>query len=259
MISRLSVGAADEGMPETMLTETLERVRNHPWWRARARLALAVLRVHGILPPANIIDVGCGWGITLDALEAARYETVGLDISGQILERIDKPERRLVQADLRQPLTALGGKSDALLLLDVLEHVEDDQEVMRNCAELLKPGGLAVVSVPARPDLFSEFDEIQGHRRRYVPDRLAAAFVNTGLEVRKVFWWGQWMVPLFARRKKDHQNNPGGASKTYADYLKLPPWPIPLIMNLVYTWEQPRALRGKLRTGTSLLAVAARS
>jgi SAM-dependent methyltransferase len=258
MIQTLTEGAVDEGMPEEMLTETLERVRRHPWWMARTKLALAVLRQNGISAPAAVADVGCGWGITLDALEAAGYKAIGLDISHKILERIDRPARRLIQADLRQPLTGLTIQADALLLLDVIEHVDDDQQVLRYSAQLLRPGGLAVVSVPARPDLFSEFDEIQGHRRRYLPDRLRSAFANTGLEILQVFWWGQWMVPLLCRRQRTSTTGQAASAKTYSDYLRLPPWPGPLVMKAFYAWEQRRAMAGKVRTGTSLFAVGSR-
>jgi SAM-dependent methyltransferase len=259
MIETLSQGLADEGMPEQMLTETLMRVRSHPWWIARARLALEVLRRNGIVPPATVIDVGCGWGVTLDCLEAAGYTSVGVDISRKILERIDRSARHLIEADLRKPLSPLAGKADAILLLDVIEHVDDDRQVVGNCAQLLKPCGLAVVSVPARPDLFSEFDQIQGHRRQYLPEDLERALSNTGMTVQQVFWWGEWMVPLLRRRRKSTSSESGAAARTYADYLRLPPWPGPWLMRLAYLWEQPRTLLGRLRTGTSLFAIARRS
>jgi SAM-dependent methyltransferase len=256
MITTWSKGPADEGMPEQMLTETLEKVRRHPWWHARSKLALAVLRQNKVLPPGTVIDIGCGWGVNLTALESGGYHVTGLDISRQILERIDQPVRRLVEADLNQPLPAGPGTFDALFALDVIEHVDHDQQVIGRCAQLLRPGGLAVVSVPARPDLYSEFDAIQGHRRRYLPDTLQQAFANTQLAVRKIFWWGQWMVPLLQRRPKTPATKSSNGAARYSDYLRLPPWPGPLVMKLAYTWEQSRALRGKLHTGTSLFAVA---
>jgi SAM-dependent methyltransferase len=253
-----SKGPADLGMPEQMLTETLQKVRQHPWWHARSKLALAVLRQYGVSSTGAVIDIGCGWGINLDGLESARYSATGLDISRQILQRIDRPERRLVEADLNQPFPEGAGTFDALLALDVIEHVDDDAQVIRRCALLLRPGGIADVSVPARPDLFSEFDRIQGHRRRYLPDRLEQAFAGSSLKVRKIFWWGQWMVPLLSRRRKTSGKDGQDSTATYADYLRLPLWPAPLIMKFLYRWEQPRALRGALHTGTSLFAVAAR-
>ena len=54
------------------------------------------------MPSADVADVGCGWGVNLDALEEAGYTVRGLDISRQVLERIDRPSRRLIEADLNQ-------------------------------------------------------------------------------------------------------------------------------------------------------------
>jgi hypothetical protein len=121
--------------------------------------------------------------------------------------------------------------------------------------QLLLPGGVAVVSVPARPDLFSEFDRIQGHRRRYLPDSLRAAFADSGLRVSQIFWWGAWMVPIL-RRMRSVNCGGGKHAKTYTEYLRLPWWPLPLAMELLYALEQPIAMSGKLVTGTSLFAVA---
>lgn len=258
MILTWSSGPADDNMPEAILVDTLEKVRRHPWWAARAKLALAVLRKNGVVPPGSVIDVGCGWGINLEALERARYRVVGLDISRRILELLDRPTRRLVEADLNQPLPESGSLNDGLLALDVIEHLDDDRSVVRRFAELVRPGGLAVVSVPALPELFSEFDRIQGHRRRYVPETLRAAFEGSGLTVREIFWWGAWMVPVLRRMRLREGQNRQTTSKTYADYLRLPPWPAPLVMKLAYAWDHGRALRGRLRSGTSLFAVAVR-
>jgi SAM-dependent methyltransferase len=248
----------DEGMPESLLVETLQKVRRHPWWQARARLALAALRSRRILPPARVLDVGCGWGVNLLALESAGYTATGLDISRQILELIDCPNRRLIEADLTQELPQQRDSADAVLVLDVIEHVDDDSSFLRSIAQLLPPAGVAVVSVPARPDLFSEFDRIQGHHRRYLPDSLRAAFAGSGLEVTQLFWWGAWMVPVLRWMRRANRITAADNAKIYAEYLRLPRWPLPLMMKLLHAWEQPRAMSGKLATGTSLFVIAER-
>ena len=121
------------------------------------------------------------------------------------------------------------------------------------------PGGYVIVSVPARPELFSEFDTIQGHRRRYLPTNLASAFQVANLELVQIFWWGAWMVPLLRRWRVRSRALPGETTaQTYRHYLQLPPWPVPLAMDVAYAIEQPRALAGKLHNGTSLFAVARR-
>jgi len=255
MITVWSRGVADDNMPEQMLLDTIEKVRRHPWYAARARLVLAVLKRHGVAPPAKVVDVGCGWGVTLDVLEAAGYGACGLDISRQILERIDRPNRQLIEADLNQKLPPEAGINDGLLSLDVIEHIDDDVGTVKRMAPLLRPGGIAVISVPALPELYAEFDRIQGHRRRYVPERLREAFAESDLAVQEIFWWGAWMVPIVRRSRKSASS----ANKTYADYLRLPPWPFPWLARLAYAWEHSRALEGKLRIGTSLFAVARRA
>jgi len=258
MIVTWSKSSSGSGMPEALLTETLPQVQRHPWWRARARLALAILRSNRIMPPATVLDVGCGWGVNLLALESAGYTAIGLDSSRQILERIDCPNRRLIEADLTQELPKDRVSAKAILALDVIEHMDDDRDFLRRVAKLLLPSGVAVVSAPARPDLFSEFDRIQGHRRRYLPDSLRAAFVDSGLRVSQLFWWGAWMVPVLRRMRSGNRVVGMEREKSYAEYLRLPWWPLPLAMQLLYALEQPMAMRGKLATGTSLFAIAER-
>jgi SAM-dependent methyltransferase len=257
VITTWSEGAPGEGMPEEMLVETLELARAHPWWAARARLALTMLRAEGLGPPASIVDVGCGWGVNLQALESAGYRATGLDASRQILELIDRPGRDLVQADLTQRIPQDCGDYAGGLLLDVLEHLNDDRAALRGVAPLIRTGGTLIVSVPALPELFSEFDEVQGHRRRYTPESLRLAFENTGFRLKELHWWGAWMVPLMKLTRK--RSRPFGESpKPYAHYLRVPGWPLRWVMNGLYALEGSRPVLTRLRTGTSLLAVAAR-
>ena len=71
MITTWSEGIADANMDEAILVELAHIVRAHPWWRARARLTLTLLHRLGVRSPARVLDAGCGWGTTLEALDAA--------------------------------------------------------------------------------------------------------------------------------------------------------------------------------------------
>ena len=260
MIHRWSEGLADHNMAEDILIELGSLIDRHPWWRARARLTQKLLCRLGVSPPARVLDAGCGWGTTLGALERAGYTVTGADISRRALERLDRPGRQLVEVDLTKPLPAEKlGVYDAVLALDVIEHLDDDRAAVGQLGDLARQDGYVVVSVPARPDLFSEFDAIQGHRRRYLPDTLESAFRVADLKLEKTFWWGAWMVPLIRWSRGRHKATANESiAQAYRHYLKLPPWPIPLAMKAAYAIEQPRALAGKLRDGTSLFAVARR-
>jgi SAM-dependent methyltransferase len=260
MITTWSSGIADYNMNEDILVRLRGKISPHPWWHARSRLTLALLRKFGVTPPARVLDVGCGWGTTLAALERAGYTAVGLDVSRSALELLDRenPSRVLVEADLEQPLHS-PERFDAALALDVIEHLDDDRRALSSIASLLRPGGVVVVSVPARPDLFSEFDAVQGHRRRYLPDRLREAFRGTGLELATTFYWGGWMVPLMKARRTAKQPPEGeSAVNVYERHLELPGRPVRDLLSLMFLIDHPVSLAGLNPTGTSLIAIAQR-
>ena len=259
MITTWSEGIADENMAEDILVNLADLIRRHPWWQARTELTLAMLERLGIRAPARVLDVGCGWGATLEALERRGYQAAGVDISRRTLEQLDRPDRVLYIADLSRDLPADAGGFDAVLALDVIEHIDDDGDAVSKLGQLARPGGVVIVSVPALPEFFTEFDEIQGHRRRYLPETLRAAFLDSGLDVDRIFWWGQWLVPMLRRQRSKKKKEAGDtAAETYRRYLTLPPWPASLVLRLGFAMEKRRALDDKLRTGTSLFAVARR-
>jgi hypothetical protein len=116
-----------------------------------------------------------------------------------------------------------------------------------------------IVSVPALPDLYGEFDAIQGHRRRYLSDTLRRAFADSGLVLERVFWWGRWLVPALRRQRTRPRSRDGeSASRTYRRYLELPPWPLPWVAGLAFALEESLAIEGRLQIGTSLFAIARR-
>ena len=259
MIEHWSEGTAGDNMAEEILVDLANLIHGHPWWQARAALTLDLLDRLGIHPPAEVLDAGCGWGVTLEALERRGYHVLGMDISRRALQQLDRPSRRLVEADLAQPLGHITVASDAVLALDVIEHLDDDRAAVARLGMLVRPGGALIVSVPALPALFTEFDAIQGHRRRYLPETLGAAFADSGLLLDRVFWWGRWLVPALRRHRSRPRSRPGQTpAEIYRHYLDLPPWPLPWVAKLAFLFEHGLALRGLLRTGSSLFAVARR-
>ena len=172
MIEHWSEGVADFNMAEEILVDLAGTIRRHPWWQARAALTLALLKTLQVVPPARVLDAGCGWGVTLDALEKQGYQATGMDVSRRTLEQLDRPDRTLVEADLTRPINREVKPFDAVLALDVIEHIDDDRAAVARLGGLARPGGIVIVSVPALPEMYTEFDRIQGHRRRYRPETL---------------------------------------------------------------------------------------
>jgi SAM-dependent methyltransferase len=259
MITTWSAGRSEGKMDEQILVDLRDLVARHPWWLARANLVLALLEQLNIRAPAAILEAGCGWGTNIEALEAAGYQITGLDVSRRMLDRLDRDGRHLVEADLAQVLPDGLPTYDCVLVLDVIEHIDDDCQALQQLGRLLNPAGRLVVSVPALLELFSEFDEVQGHRRRYTAESLRGSIERAGLLVEDIRWWGQWMVRPLRARRSARRRRPGDTSTDiYRRYLALPPWPGPWAMNLMFRIDHWRTLRRRNQTGTSLIAIAAR-
>jgi len=81
-----------------------------------------------------VLDAGCGWGVTLSALERRGYHASGLDIARNALERLDAPGRSLIEADLTQPWPGGLPRFDAVLALDVSEHLDEEASAVARLA-----------------------------------------------------------------------------------------------------------------------------
>ena len=253
-----SHGDADAGMDQRILVRLAEKVRAHPWWRSRTFLARWVLRRERVLPPAQVLDAGCGWGTTFLALEADGYRTTGADISGQMLERLDAPQRRLSVCDLTRTVQH-EETFDAVLAMDVIEHIDDDVAATRQMYRFLRPGGLLLLSVPALPELYGEFDAIQAHRRRYTAETLKHTLETAGFGKIRLLWWGR-LIYLFIRHQRARIKGIPGETpdQTYLRYLELPGYPVRWLIDAAFWVDRWLTRSGLCRTGTSLLAVARR-
>jgi glycosyltransferase involved in cell wall biosynthesis len=72
---------------------------------------------------------------------------------------------------------------DTIVCLNVLEHIEDDTEALRNMRKLLRPGGKLLLYVPCNPRLYCEIDRGVGHYRRYEREDLLAKMKRAGFRV----------------------------------------------------------------------------
>ena len=120
----------------------------------------------------------------------------------------------LIQLDLtHSPLP--DNQLDAIVALNVLEHIDDDQKAMAEIARMLKPGGIAVIEVPAGPGLYDFYDAHLLHYRRYSRSSLRQMASGLGLEELEASHLGFFLYPPFALMKK--RNRLRGRSLTGED------------------------------------------
>src|SRR4029079_2992535 len=181
-----AIAMSDAPVVDTLPAEhfaSLARLEDRYWWhQTRYRAALAALERAGVTPDASIGDVGCGTGGFLRFLRARDYSRLsGFDVSPVALTADAGSGAALHAVDLDSPFTLAGAPFDALVALDVVEHLADDAAFLRAAAAALRPGGLLFVTVPAFPHLFSRWDSRLPHHRRYTRRTLAAVARAAGL------------------------------------------------------------------------------
>lgn len=261
--SELAQDTAEDHMPQEILTRLAGHVAVHPWWQARARLVSRLIHDRLGAGPWRVLDVGCGWGVTLEYLEQAGHTVVGMDVGRPALEKLDRPDRTLILGDVENgpiPQSAWG-QYDVVLALDVLEHLDNDTAALEHLAQLARQGGLVVVSVPALPRLWSEFDQVQGHRRRYVKADLQRLFAaNPLLHEAQIGYCWPWLIPLarWSRRKSGRASGKADLKpwQVYEQYVRPAPWPVRQAMSLLFRMSERFILAGGQTSGTSLLASA---
>jgi SAM-dependent methyltransferase len=86
---------------------------------------------------------------------------------------------------------------NAVLSANLLEHVPDDRRALGEIARILRPGGRAVIVVPANPRTYDYYERFLGHERRYDRGELAAKGCDAGLRVIEDAYLGSLIYPAF--------------------------------------------------------------
>jgi SAM-dependent methyltransferase len=238
----------------------------HFWFRARNRVIAELVKqiTAGLHEGYGVLEVGCGTGNVLRVLEQACPSgvVVGMDLFSEGLQYARKRTScALVQGDINLP--PFDRQFDLIGAFDLLEHVSEDEQVLRNLHRMLAPGGTLLLTGPAHMSLWSYFDVLSHHCRRYEAQELETKLVSAGYRVEYVteymaslyplVWLGRWLV---GRENRRDSANAERRRKLLFRELRI----IPLVNGLL-TWLLSRevpiiARRGKITIGTSLLAIA---
>jgi SAM-dependent methyltransferase len=136
-------------------------------------------------PDGSFLEIGSCFGHTLVDMIAAfpDAKVTGSDTLPSMLahlrQRVNVP---IIELDILNSGIA-DASFDAVVALNVLEHIEDHGAAVREIARILKPGGVFVCEVPAGPSLYDGFDAFLLHFRRYGRSELRALATDAGLAV----------------------------------------------------------------------------
>ena len=150
----------------------------------------------------NILEVGCGNGINMQMFESELGLTIdGCDLNEIALKKIKDVHGKKYLYNIFDYSHQMLDKYDVILLLDVIEHIENDSEFIETALKCLKINGSAIISVPAHHILFCKYDKLMGHVRRYNKKELKTLLTNLGLQIEYITYWGLFLVPVLFLRK----------------------------------------------------------
>jgi SAM-dependent methyltransferase len=189
------------------LTELHEGVDDEDHYMSVASREQAVCSLERAIdvPEPVILDIGCSTGYNLALLRhrMPRATLLGADCVRRPLEKLGAaiPDLPLFQFDVTDcPLES--ESVDGVVLLNILEHIEDDARAVQQIHRILRPGGVAVIEVPAGPHLFDIYDRKLLHFRRYRLRDLTRMLRHFGFEIVKASHLGFFFYPAFWLAKR---------------------------------------------------------
>ncbi len=239
--------------------------KEHFWFRTRNHVIRELVRqtVRKFQPGFRVMEIGCGTGNVLAEINNVCQGglVIGIDLflEGLRFAR-HQVTNSLVQADLfAMPFYE---KFNMICLFDVIEHLPDDEEVLRKMMQMLTPGGYLFITVPAYPSLWSYHDESAHHCRRYDLVELENKLDKAGLKIEFLTHYMSLSFPLVWLSRKLHGgiHKPNTLSLDRATELTMAELRITPLVNPILIWllrSETNLLvkRHKLPFGTSLLAL----
>jgi SAM-dependent methyltransferase len=188
----------------------LEKVEDgHFWFEARNRL-IEYMMSRFFKRSGKFLEIGVGTGFVLRSISknSPQMEVIGSEIHAEALGLAAKrlPNARLIQCDARE--IPFKNELNIIGAFDVIEHIEEDEQVLQSMHQALVPGGGVILTVPQHMFLWSEFDTQGLHKRRYSRKELTQKLSRAGFEVSYATSFLTLLFPLLflsrlSKRKKD--------------------------------------------------------
>jgi SAM-dependent methyltransferase len=163
------------------------------WWNLARNKIIAHICSKYLLRDEMILEIGCGSGIVTDYLKGHNWNISGVDLGQPDVANKTRPymtygkEAKDLPEETRKDIEVIG-------LFDVLEHIPEPTKFTSQLLGACPNTKLLVVTVPARQEIWTNFDEYYGHCRRYSLRQLDDEMMSVGLE--KV-WAGYFFHSLY--------------------------------------------------------------
>lgn len=216
---------------------------NHFWFDVRRKWILDKISKY-VPPPAGFIEIGCGTGNVSSFLSQKGYSVTGCDIFKEAID-LAWPNFTIIKGSADN-LPFEDNMFDVAGIFDVIEHFDNDIDVIKESVRVTKKGGLIALTVPAREDLWSYVDEISYHKRRYTKEGLRLLFEKCGIKTILVeYIFMSLYLPMKIMRSFKTGNN---------EILHINPV-LNLFAKIIFNTERILSRKVPLPIGTSIIAI----
>lgn len=227
----------------------------HWWFVARRKILEKVICRLNLPKNAQILEAGCGTGGNLQMLScygevsAMELDEIACQLANQ--RQVTKVKRGSLPDNI-----PFNSDYDLILILDVIEHLNDDLSALEALYYKLKPGGYLLVTVPAYMFLWSEHDEINHHKRRYRLKALKQVVKKAGYEVSYGSYFNTFLFPLVVIVRILAKLLPKQNKNQISSDLVVPSKPVNQILKWLFASEGYFMNKFPLPFGVSVLLLA---
>ncbi len=242
---------------EDIMYDYFYRIENKHWWfQSRREIILRLInKYYSKKADCKVLDIGCGTGSMLNYL-FSYGEVQGIDCSKKAIDYSKKKSPNAKVSIGSLPYDLPREKFDLILSLEVLEHVDKDDEALKSINNILKPEGTFILTVPANQFLFSAHDRINLHKRRYSLKELKLKLEKAGFEIKKISYYNTFLfIPatLVILFKKIFDSK-----KPKSHFEKIPHFFLNGILKTIFSMEKHLLPSVNFPCGVSLIAVVSK-
>ncbi len=227
----------------------------HWWFVARRKILQQVICRLSLPKNAQILEAGCGTGGNLQML--SRYgEISAMELDETACQLANQRQITQVKRGSLPDNIPFASDYDLILILDVIEHLDDDLSALKALYYKLKPGGYLLVTVPAYMFLWSEHDEINHHKRRYRLKTLKQVVKKAGYEISYGSYFNTFLFPVVAIVRSLAKLLPKQNNNQISSDLVVPSKPVNQILKSLFANERYLINKFPLPFGVSVLLLA---